>query len=45
MASEKSLNLKKETVNEIRNKISDSETVVLFTYQGLTVADIIKLRR
>ncbi len=45
MASEKSLNLKKDVVNEIKNKISGSETVVLFTYQGLTVADVITLRR
>ena len=45
MASEKNLNLKKETVNEIVNKIKNSEAVVLFTYQGLTVDNISGLRR
>jgi len=45
MASEKNLNLKKETVQIIVDKIKSSETVILFTYQGLTVADISNLRR
>jgi large subunit ribosomal protein L10 len=45
MASEKNLNLKKETVKTIVDKINASETVILFTYQGLTVADISGLRR
>ena len=44
MASEKNLNLKKETVKTIVDKINASETVILFTYQGLTVADISDLR-
>ncbi len=45
MASEKSLNAKKKIVNEIIEKIDSSETVILFTYQGLTVTDLAQLRR
>lgn len=45
MASEKNLVLKKETVQTIVDHIKASETVILFTYQGLTVADISDLRR
>jgi len=44
MASEKILKAKKEVVNEIADKIKNSESVVLFTYHGLTVADISELR-
>lgn len=44
MASEKILNAKKEVVNEIADKIKNSESVVLFSYQGLTVADMAELR-
>ena len=44
MASEKILNAKKEVVNEIAEKIKNSESVVLFTYHGLTVADMADLR-
>lgn len=45
MASEKNLNAKKEVISEITSKIKDSESVVLFSYQGLTVADMSELRR
>lgn len=45
MASEKSLNLKKEVVSEISDKIKNSASVIVFTYQGLTVADLANLRR
>lgn len=45
MASEKSLNLKKDIVNEITDKINGSQSVLLFSYQGLSVSDISKLRR
>jgi len=45
MASEKNLNLKKETVKTIVDKIKNSETVILFTYHGLTVSDVSDLRR
>lgn len=45
MASEKNLNLKKETVKEIVEKIKSSESVILFTYQGLTVESISGLRK
>ncbi len=44
MASQKVLNEKKEIVTEIVNKIKDSESVILFQYQGLTVADLSELR-
>lgn len=45
MASEKNLNLKKDVVKEITEKVKNSETVILFSYQGLTVSDISDLRR
>ena len=44
MASQKVLNEKKEIVAEITDKIKNSESVILFQYQGLTVADISSLR-
>lgn len=45
MASEKIVNLKKETVKEIVDKIKSSEAVILFSYQGLSVHDLGNLRR
>lgn len=45
MASQKILAQKTETVNEIIDKIKGSESVIIFTYQGLTVDDISDLRR
>ena len=44
MASEKILNEKKEIVSEIIDKIKNSESVILFQYQGLTVAEMTELR-
>ncbi len=44
MASQKVLNEKKEIVTEITEKIKNSESVILFQYQGLTVADLSILR-
>lgn len=44
MASQKVLNEKKEIVAEITEKIKNSESVILFQYQGLTVADLSALR-
>lgn len=44
MASQKVLNEKKEIVAEITDKIKNSESVILFQYQGLTVADLSSLR-
>lgn len=44
MASEKSLNLKKEVVSEISDKIKNSASVIVFTYQGLTVSELAELR-
>ena len=45
MASTKILAQKKETVNDIVNNIKDSESVILFQYQGLTVAELSELRK
>ena len=44
MASQKVLDEKKEIVAEISEKIKNSESVILFQYQGLTVADLSSLR-
>lgn len=44
MASQKVLNEKKEIVAEITDKIKNSESVILFQYQGLTVSDLSVLR-
>ncbi len=44
MASTKILDAKGKVVNEIADKIKSSESVVLFTYHGLTVADMAELR-
>lgn len=44
MASEKILEQKKGIVKEITDKISNSESVILFQYQGLTVAEMTELR-
>lgn len=44
MASSKILEQKKSIVNEILEKIKSSESVILFQYQGLTVAEISELR-
>lgn len=45
MANEKVMGLKKETVKEIVAKIKNSEAVILFSYQGLSVAELSDLRR
>ena len=45
MASTKILNEKKKVVNEIQDLVKNSESVIIFTYQGLTVADLGTLRR
>ena len=45
MASAKVLEEKKTVVDEIINKIKDSQSVILFTYQGLTVSELSSLRR
>lgn len=44
MASEKILNEKKNIVSEIIDNIKNSESVILFQYQGLTVAEMMELR-
>ena len=44
MASEKNLNAKKDIVKEISDKIKNSESVLVFSYQGMTVVDMAKLR-
>ena len=45
MASEKNISLKKNVVKEIEDKIKSNETVIIFSYQGLTVSDISNLRK
>ncbi len=45
MASEKILESKKAVVSEIEDLIKNSESVIIFSYQGLTVSDLSKLRR
>lgn len=45
MASSKILDTKKAIVSEISDKLKNSESVVLFEYQGLTVAEVSELRR
>ena len=44
MASAKILENKKAIVNEIQDLVKNSESVLVFTYQGLTVADLSDLR-
>lgn len=45
MASAKILENKKAIVSEIQEKIKQSESVIVFTYQGLNVSDLSALRR
>lgn len=45
MASKKILEAKEETVKTIKDAISNSESVILFKYQGLTVSEMSELRR
>src|SRR5574344_2760831 len=45
MASAKILESKKKTVDEIVDKVKNSESVILFQYQGLTVAEMTELRK
>jgi len=45
MASKKILAAKGAVVDEIVDKIKNSESVIMFYYQGLTVADFTELRR
>ena len=44
MASERILEEKKQVVNEIVDKVKNSESVILFQYQGLTVSELTELR-
>ncbi|MBQ6841408.1 MAG: 50S ribosomal protein L10 [Bacilli bacterium] len=44
MASERILEEKKQIVSEIVGKIKNSESVILFQYQGLSVAELTELR-
>ena len=45
MASQKILAKKQEIIDEIKGKVNDSASVVIFTYQGLTDEDAKKLRK
>ncbi len=45
MASERSLKLKKATVDEIVSKLDNSKTLILVDYQGMTVSELSNLRQ
>ena len=45
MASAKILENKKNIVEEIKSNLENSESVIVFTYQGLTVSELSDLRR
>lgn len=45
MASKKILEAKAAVVSEISEKVKASESVIVFSYQGLTVAEFTELRR
>ncbi len=45
MASAKIIEGKKAVVEEIKNNLQNSESVIIFTYQGLTVSELSELRR
>ena len=45
MASTKILEQKKKTVDEIVDKLKNSESVIIFQYQGMTVEELSDLRR
>lgn len=45
MASEKILNAKKQVVSEIKDKVSNAKSYILFDYRGLTDAESKELRR
>lgn len=45
MASEKSLNLKKEEVSKLAEKIKDAKLVLLADYRGINVEDVTNLRK
>lgn len=45
MASTKILEQKKKTVDEIIDKFKTSESVIIFQYQGMSVAELSDLRR
>ena len=45
MASAKILENKKAIVEEIKSNIENSESVIIFTYQGLTVSELSQLRK
>ena len=45
MASQKILDSKQKIIDEIASKVKDSQSFVLFDYQGLTVSETNELRR
>ena len=44
MASEKSLNLKKEEVSKLAEKMKEAKLILLTDYRGINVADVTSLR-
>ena len=45
MANAKIIEKKAEVVSEIKDKLSNAKSVVLFDYRGLTVSEVTELRR
>lgn len=45
MASQKILDAKQNIIDEIASKVKDSQSFILFDYQGLTVSETNELRR
>lgn len=45
MANVKIIEKKQEIVNEIKEKISDASSILLFEYRGLSVIEMMELRR
>ena len=45
MANQKVLEKKQEIINEISKNVTDSQSVVFFEYDGLTVVELTELRR
>ena len=44
MANEKILKQKQETINEIKNRVNESSSVIVFDYRGITDAEVRELR-
>ncbi len=45
MANEKILKQKQETIDEIKNRVNESSSVIVFDYRGITDEEVKELRR